>query len=134
MKQLKIVLALVGLLSIGFIAGFFTHRIMAKKRIEKVRNLVRKDRFGTQLFEFIEATPEQRAQLDSLVKDNGRAMQSLYENFRKDRRELIDSLELNMAPHLTETQKAQFKEFRKHLSRKRKGKRGAKYRKEEEER
>lgn len=111
---------MIALVGIGFTAGFYTHRYATKKRVERIRDLVRKEGFAQQLFRFIEATPEQQEKLTPIVEPRAKEIHELFLNFRQERTELMDSLEQEIQPLLTDEQVERLTDFKKQVMRKRK--------------
>ena len=111
MKQLKTILAILGILSIGFTGGFFTHRYAAKQTIDKVRQLSFAKGFQNRLLEKIEVSDEQRAQIDPIVKEYGGKMAQLVQESRMKRKKLVDNMHEEIKPYLSEEQIKKLEEF-----------------------
>ena len=113
MNYLKTVLVVAGLLAIGFIGGFHTHRFLTTKKIKQVAELRMARGFQTRFFDAVQATDAQRAVLEPIVEKYGKRMALLYQDFRKNRQSLTDSLLTELKPHLDEVQLQQLSEFNK---------------------
>jgi hypothetical protein len=113
MNYLKTALVVAGLLAIGFIGGFHTHRFLATKKIKEVAELRMARGFQTRFFDAVQATEAQRTVLEPIVEKYGKQMALIYQDFRKDRQSLTDSLMNELKPHLDETQWRQLSEFNK---------------------
>lgn len=113
MNYLKTALVVAGLLAIGFIGGFHTHRYLATKKIKEVAELRMARGFKTRFFDAVQATEAQRTVLEPIVEKYGKQMALIYQDFRKDRQSLTDSLMSELKPHLDETQWQQLSEFNK---------------------
>ena len=111
MDAFKTILAVIGLVLIGFFAGFFTHRQMTVKRIEKIADMARGPGFQRQLLDNLNVTAEQRKKLDPVVRDFGRRMAELHRDSREKRRAVIDSLHNTIKPHLTPEQTEKLEKF-----------------------
>lgn len=113
MNYLKTTLVVAGLLAIGFIGGFHTHRYLATKKIKEVAELRMAWGFQTRFFDAVQATGAQRAVLEPIVEEYGKKMSLLYQDFRKNRQSLTDSLLNELKPYLDEVQLQQLTEFNK---------------------
>ncbi len=104
MKQLKIVLIVLGIFLTGFGAGFFTHRHLVGRQLERVRDLGRGPGFSKQLLKTIDATPEQVEQLRPILRKYGETMAQETRRSRQQRRATVDSLHEEIKPYLTPAQ------------------------------
>ncbi|MCB1124595.1 MAG: hypothetical protein KJT03_23790, partial [Verrucomicrobiae bacterium] len=98
MNYLKITLVVAGLLTIGFIGGFHAHRYLATKKIKEVAELRMARGFQTRFFDAVQATDIQRAVLEPIVERYGKKMALIYQDFRKNRQLLTDSLLNELKP------------------------------------
>lgn len=113
MQQWKIILAIFSLIGLGFAGGFFTHRYMAKKTIERVKELSVAPGFQHHLFRRIDATPEQREQLHPIVMKYGKEMAEVVRDSREERRKIMDKMHAEIKPYLTEEQIQELEQFAK---------------------
>ncbi len=111
MKTLKIVLFVISLLSVGFIAGFYTHRYVVAKKIEKVAELRFAMGFKKNLFEVIHADQEQRDEMGPVVDKYAQEIARVSRESRMRRKELVDSLYKELKPMMSEEQVTQMEEF-----------------------
>ncbi len=103
-NNIKTLLAVIGLLLIGFVTGFFTQRYLTMQRIQALSNLRFADGFQTHLLNVIDATDEQEEVLKPIIKEFSMKMASLHVGFRQQRRSTIDSLHESLKGHLTQEQ------------------------------
>ena len=111
METLKTILAIIGLILIGFFAGFFTHREMTMDRIQQIAAMTRGPGFQEQLLDKLEATTQQRQELDPIVQDYGKRLTTLHRESREQRKVVIDSLYNAIRPHLTPQQTVKLEQF-----------------------
>ncbi len=120
MKNFKTILTIVGLLVIGFTAGFFTNRELVKRHIQKVGEMGGGPRLHDYIYTAIEATDEQKAVLGPIIKEHGRELSKLMRETRTDRKEIMDKMFAAVGEEITPTQQEQLTAFRKkYLKRKR---------------
>jgi hypothetical protein len=120
MKNLKIAIAILSLVAIGFVAGFYTHRYVAVQRIDRVRELGRPTGFHDHLLRALQPTEEQKKLLEPIVNQYSEKMSLLVQDNRARRKALIDSLHQEIRPLLTEEQISQLEDFSKRFHAKRK--------------
>jgi len=111
MKTLKIVLFVVSLLSLGFVGGFYTHRFVVHKKIQKVAELRFAMGFKNHLFEVIKADEEQKDKLAPYVNDYAQQIAKVSRDYRERRIALIDSLYKEIKPLLTKEQLEELEDF-----------------------
>ncbi len=111
MKTLKIVLFVTSLLGVGFVAGFYTHRYVVHKKIERVAELRFAKGFQMRLFERIEADEQQRSKLSPIVEKYAQQMAKESKDSRQRRRELMDSLYKEIKPLMTQEQITELEDF-----------------------
>ena len=104
MKTAKIILAISGLIGIGFIAGFMSQRYIAKERIEKVRGLGRGMGMQDRLFHAIDATEEQKTNLAPIIEGYSLELDSNVRSFKLYHRSIIDSMHADLKPYLSPEQ------------------------------
>ena len=119
MRTLKIILAISGLIGIGFVAGFMTQRYAFKERIEKARDHGRGRGLGKFILEKIEATPEQKEQLAPIMEPYTIRLHESVQNFKRDHGAIRDSMHAAMKPYLTPEQVKKLAERKKKFKRKR---------------
>ena len=117
MQQWKIILAISSLVAIGFLGGFFTHRLIMKKTITKVRELNAPPGFQRHLLERIDATPEQEDQLHPIIFKYGRQIAEVGKESREKRRKIINQMHEEIKPHLTEEQIQRLDRFSRRFKR-----------------
>nr|HQU60931.1 hypothetical protein [Saprospiraceae bacterium] len=94
-----------------FAAGFFTHRAMSVKRIQRVAQLRSSAGFEDNLFRIIQPSEEQRAQLSPIVQRYAGQIADNNQESRRRQKELVDSMHLEIKPLLTEKQLEQLDRF-----------------------
>ncbi|MCB0569261.1 MAG: hypothetical protein KDC66_05840 [Phaeodactylibacter sp.] len=125
MKTYQIVIAAVLLLAVGFGAGFYTHRAMAVKRIQRVAQMRFSEGFENNFFRIIEPTDEQREQLSPIVAHYAGQIAAKNRESRLQQKALIDSMHAEVKPMLTPEQverlerfSRRFRDFKKHPGKK----------------
>lgn len=117
MEKLKTTLAILGLLLIGFLAGFVSHRQLVKKEFNKVAQMGEAPFFRERLVEALAPSEAQEAALNKILEAHSqRMMKSMQEN-RQERRALVNQLEADLSPILDEAQQEQLKEFNRRFKR-----------------
>ena len=111
MKTYQITIAAILLVAVGFAAGFFTHRAMSVKRIQRVAQLRSSAGFEDNLFRIIQPSAEQRAQLSPIVQRYAGQIADNNQESRRRQKELVDSMHLEIKPLLTEKQLEQLDRF-----------------------
>ncbi len=103
METLKIVLAMLALVLIGFIGGFVTHRHLA---IERIHQSTRHPGAGIErhLERIIQPDDAQREQLQPIFEKWRNSMRTVHKAHMKQRSEKVDSMFLEMKPLLNPTQ------------------------------
>lgn len=129
MKTLKIVLFVTSLLGVGFVAGFFTHRYVVNKKIEKVAEMRFARGFQMRLFERIDADEAQKEKLAPIVKKYAQQMAKESKDSRLRRKEIIDSLYMEMKPLMTDEQIAELEAFSRRFREKERDRRDKKMKK-----
>ncbi len=104
MEQLKIILAMIGLVAIGFAGGIFFHQIITKYKIEEARHITREEGFVHHLMRRIEADEQQQQQLEPILRKYGRQMQLVQREAIQKRITLVDSMLSEINPLLTPEQ------------------------------
>jgi hypothetical protein len=111
MKILKIVLFVTSLLGVGFVVGFYAHRYVVDKKIEKVAELRFARGFQMHLFDRIGVDEEQKTQLAPIVEKYAQQMGKESRDSRQRRREIMDSLYKEIKPLMSEEQIARLEDF-----------------------
>lgn len=111
MKTFKIALVLISLVSIGFIAGFYTNRYLVKQKINRIANMRYADGLKQSIYEKIGATPEQREKLAPAIEKYADKVALVYQESRMIRREMMDSLRAEVKPILSEPQIKELENF-----------------------
>ena len=111
MKNLKIILAILGFVGIGFLIGFYTHRTLSLQRIEKVARMRSPEGFKEAFYQNIHATEAQRQQIEPILNRYGRAMGKSHREWRQDWHDLIDSMHEEIIPLLDDNQAMKLRDF-----------------------
>jgi hypothetical protein len=111
MRNLKIVLALLSLVAIGFVAGFHTHRYLAVRDISRVAAMRSPESYREALLKAIQADDRQRAELEPIMLDYSNRIGAVFHESRQRRRELADSMYAAMRLHLSAPQVKLMEEF-----------------------
>ncbi|MEO0340101.1 MAG: hypothetical protein AAF242_12905 [Bacteroidota bacterium] len=117
MNTLKTILAIIGLILIGFVGGFITHRQMIKKEVTKVRQLGEAPFFLRHLMDVVDPTEEQRLELQPILREHAKAMGEHMRENRDQRQTLIKELEEKIHPILTEEQIERLERFNERFKR-----------------
>ena len=104
MDNLKTILAIIGLLTIGFVGGFIAQRHFFHQQVEKVSRMGEGQVFKNHLIGRLHPTEEQQALLDPILKEHARSMAQLSMRNRIERQALLTALEAKLAPILDSTQ------------------------------
>lgn len=117
MEKLKTILAIIGLLLIGFLAGFVSHRQLVKKEFNKVAQMGEAPFFRDHLMETLAPTSSQEAELKKILEAHGERMMKMMQESRQGRRALATQLEEELMPILDEQQKKRLQEFNRRFKR-----------------
>lgn len=117
MEKLKTVLAIIGLLLIGFVSGFVSHRQMVKKEFSKVARMGEAPFFRERLIQAINPTESQQVELDNILSAHSERMMKTMRENRAERQALVSELEAELNPILDDDQKARLKEFNRRFKR-----------------
>jgi uncharacterized protein YneF (UPF0154 family) len=101
MEQLKIVLAMIGLVAIGFTGGIFFHRMITTKKIAEARHITREEGFVHHLMQQIEADNTQQQQIEPILRKYGRQIHRIHVEGIEKRIALVDTMLLEIQPLLT---------------------------------
>ena len=113
MEYAKTILAMIGLVLIGFFAGFFTHQQMTMKRVKTIASIGLKDGFKKHLYHVISPTEEQRNTLDPIVSRYGEKISEIHRKSREERKNTIEQMHGEIKEHLNEEQIEKLKRFSK---------------------
>ena len=113
MKNLKGILTIIGLIALGFTAGFFTHRQVTIKQVQKVREIGQAPGFQRHLLKYLEPTEDQREQLAPIIRRYGQQMGDQMKEHRQERKTLVDSMHEEIKPLLTDEQLEKLDDFSK---------------------
>lgn len=111
MRNLKIIAAVLSLVGIGFVAGFFTHRYVAVRQIHRVAEMRFASGFEDHLFRVIGASAEQQQQLHPIVHRYAGQIAENHIAARTRRRILIDSMHQDIKPLLSVEQIQRLDDF-----------------------
>lgn len=111
MRTLKIVAAVLSLIGIGFVAGFFTHRYVAVQELHRVAEMRFAPGFEEHLYHIIEAGPEQQQQLHPIVHRYAGLISENHIESRARRKALVDSMHQEIKPLLSEEQIEKLDQF-----------------------
>jgi hypothetical protein len=115
----KTLLAVMGILIIGFVAGFFTHRSMMEQRLKKLSGKRTAEAVEDRLLRLIEPEDEQLAQLKPVLEKYALRLSELGKAFHQSRLAVYDSLKAEVRPLLREEQIPQLEEAIDHMKRRR---------------
>ncbi len=113
MRNFKIIAAVLSLIGIGFVAGFFTHRYVAVRQIHQVAEMRFAPGFEEHLYHIIEAGPEQQQELHPIVHRYAGLIAESHIESRARRKALIDSMHQEIKPLLSTEQIQKLDEFSK---------------------
>lgn len=111
MKTFKITLVILSLVAVGFVAGFYTNRFLVRQKINRVANMRNARGLQESVYERIQATPEQRKLIAPAVESYAAKIATVYQESRAKRYALVDSLQLQVQPYLSEEQINQLDNF-----------------------
>ncbi len=116
MKNVKIILAILGFIGIGFLIGFYTHRTLSMQRIERVARMRSPEGFKEGFYQRIQASDAQRRQIEPILTRYGRAMGESHREWRENWHVLIDSMHQEIIPLLNEEQARELQEFNRRFN------------------
>ena len=111
MKKIKGIFTIIGLLAIGFIGGFITHRQVTIQQVQKVREIGQAPGFQRHLLEFLEPDAAQREQLEPIIHRYAQQMGEQWKEHRQERKVLVDAMHEEIKPLLTAEQIGKLDEF-----------------------
>lgn len=117
MSYLKPVLAIFGLLIIGFFAGFITHRQLTQKEVQRVVRLGEPPMFRERLLQALELDSAQEEQVEAILDEHMGEMRRLMRANQQSRRNLVMELEADLEPLLTPGQLESLRRFNRRFKR-----------------
>jgi len=113
MQTWKVVLAMGGLVLIGFGAGFFTHRTLTKQKIERIAEWRYERGFERKLLHLVDATPEQVEKIGPIIEKYAKSNAEAHRTLRQQQRTHIESMMAEIKPYLTQEQLDRLERFGK---------------------
>lgn len=117
MDKIKTILAVFGLIMIGFMAGFVTHRQLVKKEMQRVVRLGEAPMFREHLVRQLDLNPEQKIEVQSILDKHVQEMRQQMQNNRQSRADLMHQLEADLKPVLSEQQIKQLQQINRRFKR-----------------
>lgn len=111
MKIFKITVAILSLIAVGFVAGFYTNRYLVQQKIERMVSMRNAHGLQESVYAKIQATPEQREKIAPAVESYAARIATVYQESRAKRHALVDSLQAQVKPYLSEKQMNQLDNF-----------------------
>lgn len=122
----KSIISIVSLILVGFIAGFFTNRYLAKQMIQDVANKRHPKAMEKRLYKVLELDEEQKIILEPIVKQHFEEAATVAKEHRLKRDGMNRKFKEAISPTLTASQKERLeihqKRFKKTFGRKNKRK------------
>ena len=118
-KRIKLILSILGILAIGFMTGFQSHRMMTKKHIHRIAKERIGPNFGERMMDLLDVTDQQRTQLNPIFEKYGPQLQEMKDLEKQNRKVVYEEMGKELRTHLNEAQIKQLDEMRE----KRQGKR-----------
>jgi len=116
-QKVLTVLAMVGLVLLGFFGGFFTHRSMTRSHFKRVVRLGTERGFSDHLYRVLAVDSLQRQALDPIVERYAHRMEAHFEQSRRERRAILDSLQSEMDTLLNPDQRQRLERFLRRMER-----------------
>ncbi|MFK8104077.1 MAG: hypothetical protein AB8G15_16205 [Saprospiraceae bacterium] len=129
----KSLLAILGILVLGFAMGFLTAGYFTKKHVRHIHKIGTAKGFQEQFLRTVTLGTTQKEKLLPLLENYGTQFQEIHVNFKKQRATLIDDLQQELEKELNESQQESAKEFYKKLKRPRRHKKKHKKKKDHSE-
>lgn len=101
MKNKKALLIILGTVLISFLSGFLVSGVIHHHKIKSIMQCADKDGFVKMIYKKIDASEEQKSQLDPILKKYAEKSTLCLNNHRL----IIDSLHTEIRPFLTNEQK-----------------------------
>ncbi len=114
MDYLKTVLAMIGLVLIGFFAGFFTHQRMTMVRVKEIASIGLKEGFQRHLLSVIDAADdeEQKQVLVPIIQQYAEKIEEIHHASRMERRNTIEAMHEELKLHLEPEQIEKLEKFK----------------------
>jgi hypothetical protein len=109
--NIKTILAMLALVGIGFVAGFYTHRAASKKVIHKVAKLREAPGFEAHFYRILKPDAEQKEQIAPIVSAYAKKVAAIHDATRKNKHMLMDSMHAAIKPYLEEEQIERMEKF-----------------------
>ena len=117
MSYTKTILAVIGLLIIGFFAGFTTHRQLTQKEVQRVVRLGEAPLFREHLLQALELDSAQEEQVEAILDEHLEEMRRLMRANQQSRRNLVQQLEADLEPLLKPQQLEALRDFNRRFKR-----------------
>ena len=111
MENGKTILAIIGLLAIGFVGGFVSHRQLTKKEMHRVVKMGEGNIMVRHIYNMVDPTEEQQEALEPILRRHAKEMAQLMRATRDQRQTLIHQLEADIKPILSKEQLDKLHEF-----------------------
>jgi hypothetical protein len=113
----KTALIIIGTLLIGIVIGALGSGLVVHKFATRMAEMRHREIFVERIVELIDPTPEQEPKVRDILTRHAEKFSELAEGFHEDASALLDSLRSELAPVLTEEQKARLEERRERFGR-----------------
>jgi len=122
----KTILSVIGLVLIGYVAGFHHHRYLMQSRIAEIADhrIAPNAPMAERFFTNINATKEDKELLRPIFRKHMRELHQIGQTIREQRKPVLDSMRAEIEVHLNADQKVEFEKVMKRINRtfsKRKG-------------
>lgn len=122
MNNWKTILVMLGLVAIGFAAGFSTNRYLTRQYFEKIRKTRGGKNITEELLKTIKLEEAQEKKINPIVKKYSQQLYKNWINYKQQRAILYDSLKIEIAPTLNLKQQKRLERFIKSRKKERKKK------------
>ena len=114
--RIKSLTLLIATLMIGIVAGATVTGALLRERLEYIRSFSKAEGFVVRFGELVEPlTPHQRAQVDPILKNAGAEIEATFGGAGEKVYGIVQQLEKDLSPHLTEEQLLQLQQRRLEL-------------------
>lgn len=113
----KSIISILALLLIGFVAGFFTNRYLAKQIVQDVANRRHPKAMKQRLYRILELEESQKVTLEPIMQQHFEEMAAFGREHRMKREAMNKKFNEQIIPELTLEQKEKFEEFQKRFKR-----------------
>jgi gas vesicle protein len=107
----KTILFLIGILLIGFVIGMLTSGQIRNQKLKPVRTFFTADRFREGMYNIIQPTEEQKAEIDQIIDKYEKLNHDLQSDFRRDFETNMKAFRKELDSKLTSDQVARLKEI-----------------------